>query len=73
MENTIQSNLFCPEQLGNKLETFRSSAALQKVLSLDIISLLRALAKIFNDNATACYDQIIPSFSQLYCQRLGLP
>ena len=49
------------------------SAALLKVLTFDLIRLTRSQATIFNNDAKACYDRILPVLSQICCQRLGLP
>ena len=72
VRNAIQYNLFLLEQLGNKPGVLGSSAALLKVISFDLIYLLRINATVLNNNATACYDRIIPHLAQLCCQQLGL-
>jgi hypothetical protein len=50
-----------------------ASALLLKVLSFDLIRLLRTTATVFNNDATACYDRILPVLSMICCQHLGLP
>ena len=72
VNNIIKHNQFIPEQMGNRPGYQCSSAVLSKVLSFDTIRLLRLPATIFNNDATACYDRIIPFLSLLCCQHFGL-
>lgn len=72
VRNILKHDLFPQEQGGNKPGHQGTSSAVLKVLSFDQIRLLRAQACIFNNDAKACYDRIIASFSQLCCIRLGL-
>ena len=60
VRNIINNNHFLPEQMGNRPGYQCSSAVLSKGISFDIIRLLRAPATIFNNDAKACYDRIIP-------------
>mmetsp|Transcript_7891 Transcript_7891/g.12066 ORF Transcript_7891/g.12066 Transcript_7891/m.12066 type:complete len:162 (-) Transcript_7891:62-547(-) len=73
VQNAIHHDLFPEEQFGNHPGVQGGSAALLKTISTDLIRLLRANATIFNNDAKACYDRVIPGFSQLCCQSLGLP
>ena len=61
------------EQFGSKPGSLAMSAALLKVLTFDLIRLTRSQATIFNNDAQACYDRILPVLSQICCQQLGLP
>lgn len=61
------------EQFGSKPGALATSAALLKVISFDLIRILRAQATIFNNDASACYNRILPALSQICCERLGLP
>ena len=67
-----RDNLISDLQFGSKPGSMSTSNLLQKVLSFDLIRFLRASAVIFNNDAKACYDRIIPSIALLCCQRLGL-
>lgn len=51
---------------GGTLETYQVQAAsasvlLLKVVSYDYIRLRRTTAVVFNNDAKACYDRVIPS------------
>ena len=61
------------EQFGSVPSALATSALLLKVLSFDLIRSTRSQATIFNNDATACYDRVLPALSQICCQRLGLP
>ena len=73
VKNIITTNQFLPKQLGSKGVSLSSSVALLKALSFDLIHLTQSSATIFNNDATAYYDQIIPLFAMLCCMYLGLP
>jgi hypothetical protein len=61
-----------PEQFGSVPGRQAASALLLKVLSFDLIRLLRTTATVFNNDATACYDRILSVLSMICCQHLGL-
>ena len=73
VRNILKYDQFLPEQMGNRPGYQCSSAVLSKVVSFDLIRLLRASATVFNNDAKACYDRIIPFLSLLCCQHFGLP
>ena len=54
-----------PEQFGSVPGRQATSALLLKVLSFDLIRLLRTTATVFNNNVTACYDRILPVLSMI--------
>jgi hypothetical protein len=62
-----------PEQFSSVPGRQAASALLLNVLSFDLIQLLRTTATVFNNDATACYDRILPALSMICCQHLGLP
>jgi hypothetical protein len=62
-----------PEQFGSVPGRQAASALLLKVLSLDLIQFLRTTTTVFNNDATACYNRILPVLSMICCQHLGLP
>ena len=49
------------------------SMVLLKCLSYDIIRQARMTACMFDNDATACYDRIIPSLAMVKCRRAGTP
>ena len=59
VQQIVNNNEFLPEQFGNCPGYQCGSAVLSKVVSFDLIRLLRALVTIFNIDAKACYDRII--------------
>jgi hypothetical protein len=59
------NNLIPPIQFGNQAGITANSAHL--------LCVLHVIAIIFNNDAQACYDRIIPALSQVACRRLGLP
>ena len=70
--NTIKHDLLLSKQFENKPSVYGSSAPSFKLLSFDLISLLKTLSIVFNNNTIACYDKIIANFSQLCCCKLIL-
>jgi len=73
VHNSLHTNRIPCEQFGAVPGSLAMSATLLKVLSFDLIRLLRSNASIFNNDATACYDRILPALSQICCLLLGLP
>ena len=49
------------------------TAALDKVLSYDMIRQTKKLAASFDNDAEECYDKIVPPQGMINCRRLGLP
>ena len=49
------------------------SAVLSKVLSYDLIRLARKIVASMDNDATGCYDKIIPPHGNICCRRIGLP
>ena len=72
LHNILDQALFLPEQMGSRPGYQCGSAALMKVITFDLIRLMQAVATIFNNDATACYDRIIPFLALLCCQHFGL-
>ena len=73
VHHALHAGKILVEQFGSKPGSLAMSAALLKVLTFDLIRLTRSQATIFNNDAQACYDRILPVLSQICCQRLGLP
>ena len=49
------------------------AAALNKVLSYDMIRQTKKIAASFDNDAKGCYDKIVPPQAMINCRRLGLP
>ena len=49
------------------------AAALNKVLSYDLMRQTKKLAASFDNDAKGCYDNIVPPQAMVNCRRLGLP
>ena len=49
------------------------AAALNKVLSYDIIRQTKKIAVSFDNDAKGCYDKIVPPQAMINCRRLSLP
>ena len=65
--------LIPPQQFGSVPGSMAMLDLLHKVLSFDpLIRYLRVTASIFNNDAKACYDRVIPLLALLCCRRLGL-
>ena len=63
VQGIMSTGYFLPEQGGNKLGALGTSSLLLKVLSFDHIRILRVLATVFNNDASACYDRILPTIT----------
>ena len=60
-------------QMGSRKGKSALSAVLFKRLSYDIIRQRREAAAVFNNDASGCYDRMIPSIAMMACRALGLP
>eukprot|EP00957_Ditylum_brightwellii_P183689 13991165-Ditylum_brightwellii.AAC.1 len=68
-----KTGLISPVQFSNHKGRTALDALLLKVVTLDCFQLFRLNGAILNNNATACYDCMIPEVSSLNLQSLGLP
>jgi hypothetical protein len=73
MNNAEKHGLIHPAQFGSRRGKMAISAVLLKRLSYDIIRQTRMDACIFDNDASACYDRMIPSIAMIKCRRAGLP
>ena len=73
MYHTEKHNILHAGQYGSRKGKMAISAVLLKCISYDIIRQTRMDACVFNNDATACYDRMIPSIVMLKCQRAGMP
>ena len=60
-------------QFGSRQGKITISMALLKRVSYDIIRQTQMDACMFDNDATACYDRIIPSMAMLKCCCAGTP
>lgn len=73
MDNAEEHNLLHPYQFGSCKGRMSISAVLLKRLSYDQIRQSRMDAIMFDNDAKACYDWMIPSQSAMISQRAGMP
>jgi hypothetical protein len=73
MENAEKHNILHPSQYGSRQGKMAISAVLLKRISYDHIRQTRQDAIIFDNDATACYDRIIPSLAAIIARRAGMP
>jgi hypothetical protein len=73
MYHAERHNLLHPGQYGSRKGKMAISAVLLKRRSYDIIRQTHMDACIFDNDATACYDWMIPSIVMLKCRCAGMP
>ena len=73
MANAEKHHLLHPHQYGSRKGKMCISAVLLKRLSYDHIRLTRTDAIMFDNDASACYDRIIPSLAGMMSRRAGMP
>lgn len=64
---------FHDNQYGGRKGRQPQSAVLNKVLSLDIIRYYGEPSAMVDNDATACYDRILPYLTTYMLRRLGMP
>jgi hypothetical protein len=72
MTNAEQHHLLHPDQHGSRKGKMSISAVLLKRLSHDIIRQAQMDAVMLNNDASTCYDRMIPSLVMLKCRRAGM-
>ena len=73
MYNAEDLNLIAIEQYGSRKGLDASGHSINKVLSNDLIRLLRRPAALCSNDAKSCYDRIVHAIASLCMQRVGLP
>ena len=73
MDNAEKYNLLHPHQFGSRKGKMSISAVLLKRVSYDVIRQTRMDAIVFDNDASACYDRIIPSMAAIASRRAGMP
>jgi hypothetical protein len=72
MENAKKHGILHTAQNGSRRGKMAISTVLLKRLSYDIIRQTRMDACMFDNDATACYDRMIPSIAMLKSRRAGM-
>eukprot|EP00957_Ditylum_brightwellii_P164232 12503495-Ditylum_brightwellii.AAC.1 len=67
------TKLISPVQFGNRKGRTALDALLLKVVTMDCFRLFCLNGAIFNNDAAACYNRMIPEVSSIHLQSLGLP
>ena len=73
MPNAEKHGLLHPCQFGARKGKMAIEAVLLKRISYDIIRQSWMDACIFDNDATACYDRMIPSIVMIKCRHAGMP
>ena len=73
VHHPLAQNALTPLNFGGRPGCRVHSALLLKTLSYDYIRYTCLNAIIFNNNAKACFDRIIPSIGLMAIERLGMP
>ena len=73
VHHALAQNALTPLNFGGRPGCRVHSALLSKTLSYDCIRYTRLNAIIFNNDAKACFDRIIPSIGLMATERLGMP
>ena len=73
VHHALAKNALTPLNFGDRPGCRVHSALLLKTLSYDYIRYTRLNAIIFNNDAKACFDRIIPSIGLMATERLGKP
>eukprot|EP00957_Ditylum_brightwellii_P184577 14057768-Ditylum_brightwellii.AAC.1 len=68
-----KTQFLSPVQFGNRKEQTALDALLLKVVTMGCICLFRLNGAILNNDASTCYDRMIPEVSSVHLQSLGLP
>ncbi len=73
ISHALKHNTSSPWQFGNTPGASVHSALILKTLSYDFSRLTRTNIAVFNNDAKACYDRVIPSLGLMATERLGIP
>ena len=73
MKRATKHGLISPYQFSDRNGHMVISCILLKCTSYDIIHLMCLIACIFNNDAMACYNQMIPSQCMIVMARAGVP
>eukprot|EP00957_Ditylum_brightwellii_P122412 9333977-Ditylum_brightwellii.AAC.1 len=68
-----KTGMLSPVQFGNRKGRTALDALLLKVVTMGCLCMFCLNGTILNNDATACYNWMIPELSSLHVQSLGLP
>eukprot|EP00957_Ditylum_brightwellii_P094465 7193407-Ditylum_brightwellii.AAC.1 len=68
-----KTQILSPVQFSNRKGQTALDALLQKVVTMDCIRLFQLNGAILNNDASACYNRMVPEVSSVHLQSLGLP
>ena len=58
---------------GSVPQRTAQDAVLEKIISLDMMRILKTSGALFDCDAKGCYDRIIPALQTIFSRRLGIP
>ena len=70
--NAVDKHLLHDSSYGSTPGRTCQEACIQKVLTMDMMRMTRAVGGVFDCDATGCYDRILPAFQSIHTRRLGL-
>ena len=73
MTNAEEANKLPDEQAGSRKNHQLSMAALNKVLTMDLLRLLRQAGGLCSNDAKSCYDRIVHWIAIVCLMRFGMP
>ena len=73
VQNALSHKALSPWNFGSRPGVRVHSALLLKTISYDYLCYTRQNAIIFDNDANACFDRIIPSLGLMSTERLGMP
>ena len=73
VHHALSHNALSPWNFGDRPGARVHSALLLKTISYDYLRYTRHNAIMFDNDAKACFDRIIPSFGLMATERLGMP
>ena len=72
IENGLEHNQIHPSAYGSVPKRTAQDAAMEKVMSLDIIRITKRTGAIFDCDAKGCYDRIVAPLQSIASRRLGV-
>ena len=58
---------------GSVPQRTAQDAVVEKIISLDLMRILKISGALFDCDAKSCYDRIIPALQSIFSRRLGIP
>ena len=73
LNHAEKHNALAREQYGSRKNHQSSTAATNKVLTMDLLRLRRQAGALCSNDAKSCYDRVVHSIASLSMRRLGAP